>query len=147
MPAYSPTAVKANVWDKGDYDAELISVKDGISKGQKTAGQETQTLAIRSYSTDGKERTVYDQIIFPSDSDPDAPHSLWKLQSLAKAIGKIDEFKAGTFQAADNIGATFRVSLKVDEQPGYETRNSVTAYKPRTGQVAGQQIKQEDIPF
>jgi len=128
-PAYSPSAAKSNVLPKGDYEAELVAVKDNISKGEKTKGQATQDLTFKVYGPEGKEKMVFDQIIFPSDENPDGSHSLWKLKNLAKALGKEAEFEAGTFQAEEQVGSLIKATVSIESQVGYDDRNCIGNFK------------------
>lgn len=136
----------SSAWPEGEYDASLEAVTDGVSK---SSGDQMQTWALRVYHSDGRDMMVKDYIVRAT---------VFKIASLAKAIGKESEFKAKRFQAGDNIGASVRVKLKIDEgKDGYPDKNKIVSYLPyrtaekpapaRTAAPVPAASKDEDAPF
>ncbi len=106
-------------WPEGEYDAILESAEVGTSK---SSGAPMQTLSFRVYHPDGREAVVKDYIVNPS--------TLFKLKRFAVAIGQGEDFKAGTFQAADHLQTRLTLALSVQESAEYGDRNQVDGYKP-----------------
>jgi hypothetical protein len=126
MPVdYDPSNTK-RVIPAGEYDAELIGVEDCRSR----AGNAMQKWTLRVDAGDGGLVTVWDYML--------PAKSLYKLEQLAKALGKGDEFKARQFQADENIHAIFRVALEVENHPEFGDKNVVKKYLPAAAPVAGQ---------
>jgi hypothetical protein len=137
---------------EGKYPASLATCEEGTSK---SSGCPMLTLTFKVYTDKGGERTVYDYIVNPS--------TLWKMKRLAKALGKDAEFKANTFQPADNIGANLTLELSMEEDDQYGDKNGVRGYEPSTlgstsrvsppkgpvtaGTAGYEPIQEEDIPF
>lgn len=122
MPVTYDPKDASNVLPEGEYDAELVSVRDKISK---TSGNEMQEWTLKIYSPSGKESTVFDYMV--------PPKGVYKLSQLSKAVGKHDEFKAGQFQADNCVGVPIRVMLDIEEGGKFEDKNRVVKYLPTAG--------------
>src|SRR5688500_14139330 len=102
MIQYNPKDA-SKCWDKGDYNAVLLTVEDGFS--QKT-GNPMQTWQVECYRDDGKKQVIKEHVVIPG--------ALFKVKQLAQALGKVDDFNDGQFQPEDHIGANFTVALIIE---------------------------------
>jgi hypothetical protein len=127
----------------GEYDATIKSATDGTSR----AGNSMQTVVFEVYhGTSSFEVTEY---------YVDGP-ALFKYRYLAKALGAGDDFKKGTFDAADYLGQPVRLELRIEEDDEYGDKNRVAKVTERDGakvtrrpsaSSASSPIEPEDIPF
>lgn len=138
---------------EGDYPACISAVEEKTS----SSGNPMEVVTIEVFPS-GRESTKLKEY-FVEGQD----FAAYKYRKLAEAIGKGDEFKAGKFQAADNIGENFTVTLAVEDSDKYGEQNKIKGYGPKSGaavkptpskpKAAAQQIKdaapvtEEDIPF
>ena len=127
-------------WPTGEYDAVLAKVEDKTSreKPDGSGGNSMQVLTYRVFDADGREQLVSDYIVVPTGT--------FKLKQLAIALGRKDEFDAGTFQADGQINVNVRVDLAIEKQDGFDDRNKIrkvlstskTAAAPRTSGASSQ---------
>lgn len=122
---YDPSEA-STVWPEGDYQAVIKSYEVGTSK---TSGAPMMTLKLTVYNGE-QTREIDDYIVRKTDT---SKGTMWKLKSLASALGKAEEFKAKTFQVRDHIGDVVSVYLTVQEASGkYEERNQIGGYDEYT---------------
>lgn len=130
---------------EGEYEATVNSVTEGESK---TSGNPMLTVGFAVYPPAGGERKVNDYIVNPS--------TLFKMKKIARALGEEDDFKAGTFDLADHIGANLTLVLDVQQQDGFDDKNNVKDYKPLARRTVAsgtrkaapaETIEDKDIPF
>lgn len=114
----------AQVFQPGDYPAVIEAAIEGASK----AGNEMITLKLKVYS--GNRYIYVDEYIVN-------PDGLWRLEKVAKAIGKLTAFKSGEFLANDYVGESLTVTLKIEPGKGdFPDKNRVQAYKPKAAGAA-----------
>jgi Protein of unknown function (DUF669) len=129
---------------KGEYPAVIDHVESKTSK----AGNEMDVVTFRVYPDNGREILVDDYIVNPS--------TLFKLKKIAVALGKKQDFEAGTFQVADHLQSNLTVLLDVEESDEFGDQNKVKGYKAHSlpaaavavGAVAkAGPLKDDNIPF
>lgn len=145
MGWYDPKA-GTNVLPEGEYEATIESVENKPS----SSGKPMQRVTFRVYGT--TERTIREYFV--------QPDSVWKYRKLAQALNQVGAFDAGTFDAANHIGANLRVKLGIKTTAEYGDQNTVEAFMPtavrgsepttRAKPPAGKAsavIDSDDIPF
>lgn len=105
---------------EGDYPASIEKVVDTESK----AGNHMQDVTFRVYGPEGREFLIHEYIVVPA--------TVYKLQQIAIAIGREEDFDSGVFQVDDHIGENLTVRLKIEKSPKYPDQNKIAAYKPKT---------------
>jgi hypothetical protein len=110
-----------SVWPAGDYDATLKTVD---TKTSKTSGNPMEVWTFEVYSPDGRQQLISDYVVIPA--------ATFKIKQLALALGRKQEFEAGTFQAEDFIGAAVIAFLTIEQQDGYDDKNRVAKVKAPT---------------
>ncbi len=130
------------VLPEGEYNVVLEKYEEKISK----KGNDMMVLTWKAFPADNRPPAfVTDYIVFPSLT--------FKLKKLAKAMGKMGEFEAKTFQPEDYVGASVKAFLKIDTQEGFDDKNAIGDYLPLAddavpaGKFAPASKKDEDIPF
>lgn len=139
----------------GEYEATIKSAtkltKDGDPLVSK-AGEPMQKVVFEVY-TDAGNRFISQYFT--------ARSMIWMYKRLAQAIGQESQFKAGSFDAEDHIGAGLTLVLEVEENDQYGDQNQIKAFKPlaRGGQASAQAkpspaksygaspITDSDVPF
>ena len=125
------------VWPKGAYTATIKDCKEKKSR----AGNEMLELLLEVYNGASKS-LVYDYIVNPS--------TIYKLKKLAKAVGKVDEFNAGTFDPAKHLDEPLMVMLDVEESDDFGDKNKVKAYLPKEAAEKNPNLPIDidpDVPF
>ena len=120
---YNPADAK-KTYNPGEYNASL---NKSTVKATKEKGWQMVELEWRLFPTDGHPPIMQrDRIILEGEFN-----SLWKLEKMAKAWGKEDAYKNGTFDPADHIGESIIavVRIRQDKKNGGE-QNAITNYKP-----------------
>lgn len=114
-----------------EYQAVLQKVEDTTSKRKPdgSGGNPMQVWTVDVYNADGAKRTLKDYVVIPG--------ATFKIKQLAKALGKEAEFKANKFQADDHLGASFVVTLIIEEQEGYDEQNKLGKYLAPRKAAAG----------
>jgi hypothetical protein len=121
MPLPYNPADAATAWPEADYPATLIKVEDAISK---TSGQPMQVWTFEVFDdANDRKQTIKDYV---------TAKAAFKLRDLAKALGQSDAFKAGTFQADENVGCNVLASLVIEQQDGYDDKNKIGRVLPKT---------------
>lgn len=141
------------------YDAELLKVEETTAK---SSGNPMEVWTVKVYDPEGRSKTIVDRVVVPA--------ATWKIKQLAAALGQQAAFQSRHFQAGDNIGAGFKVNLRIEKQDGFDDKNTVGTYigippvreaitagaaparKPVAPQQAPpygneQQFKEDEIPF
>lgn len=122
---YDPKDAKKTL-PPGDYEAELLSCTDKVSK----TGKEMLEVTWRLYPNDGHPPVqLRDWIV--------APDSVWKLKKIAKAWGLESSFDDGSFNPADHLNSTLIVKLKVRHDDKYGEQNAIADYKPKEKTESG----------
>lgn len=140
----------------GTYDASIKAVietdKDNQPLKSRKSGEAMQKVVFEVYAGD-RARQVSQYFT--------AKSMLWMYKKMAVAMGKGDDFKAGTFNAKDHLGAGLRLELGVEDSDEYGEQNTIDAFHPLApGQTArpvsgpasfvgagGGPMSDEDIPF
>lgn len=104
-------------WPEGEYECVIETVEEGTSG----KGLPMLTVGLKCWNAEGKTRTVKEYIVNPS--------YLWPLKSMAKALGKVEEFEADKFHPGNYIGSNMMVSLRVEESDKYGDQNKCNGYK------------------
>jgi hypothetical protein len=112
--SYNPEDARGS-WNPGEYQAILMSVEDKMSK----AGNEMQVWTFEMYDTEGGKRLQREYV---------TAKAAYKIKQLANALGRLDDFKAGTFQADGNEGATLILRISID--PTNDEYNRIDGYLP-----------------
>lgn len=132
MPTYNPSDA-SNAWPEGNYEAAIEAVENKTSQ----KGNEMQVVSFRVYSKGGKDKAHREYFTF-------GPGALWKYQSLAKAIGQGEAFKAGNFDVADHIGKTLTIGFEVEESSEYGDQNRAGSYAVL--ELASENVKAKPQP-
>ncbi len=117
MIEYDPKDA-VNVWEAGDYDAQLTKVE---SKTSKSSGKPMDVWTIEAYHPGGPSQLITEYV---------TAAAAFKIKQLAIALGRKSEFEAGTFQAEDHIGAGFKVALTIEESDQFGDKNKIGRFKP-----------------
>ena len=120
MSWYNPKDASSAI-PEGWYNAII----EDISAGTTKKGQPMQIVAFRVY---GPREMVLKEYFHAA--------SLWKYKNLAKAFGKLAEFNAGQFDAANFRNKSLDVELAVEDSPEYGEQNRVKGFAP-DGDQAG----------
>lgn len=132
---------------EGDYDASILKVEEKESN----SGNMMEVVTFEVYTDTGsvklKEYFVEGQSF-----------AAFKYKRMAQALGKEEEFKAGTFQAASCKGDSLTVTLAIKEDD-FGEKNVIKAFSPKrlgakpaaskrpAAPVANVTLTEEDIPF
>lgn len=102
----------------GEYDFEIISAEDTISK---SSGNEMIKLKVYVFDVEGGKRTIFDYLM---------PSVAFKLRHAAEACGLEDEYESGSLEALDFEGKTGRckVNIQKDKSGQYPDRNGIADY-------------------
>ncbi len=112
MPiTYNPKDA-ATTFPEGTYEAEIVKVEDKVSK----AGNEMQAVTLKVFDDNNRSQLITEYI---------TAAAVFKLKQLAVALGRSQEFEAGTFQADDHVGAGLRVSLIIETTDQYGDQNRI----------------------
>lgn len=112
-------------WPDGEYPAVLEKVEQKTSrlKPDGGGGHPMEQWTFRVYHPEGKDQLIEDYVTIPACT--------WKIKQLAKALGKDADFKAGTFQAEDHIGAGLTAELITEESVGFDDKNKIKKVKAK----------------
>lgn len=125
MPlSYNAKDAKGLALPKGIYEATLSFVKDTTAK---STGADMQVWTFSVYHTDGIDRKVFQNV---------TTKMAFMIKKLAKALGKLEDFEAGTFQADDYIGKNVRLALRFVDDPQYGEKNEIDDILPKAATVA-----------
>ena len=116
MLEYDPKDARKTLPD-GRYEAELIKCEEKTSK----AGKPMVELTWRIYPNDHPSVQLRDWVAIPS--------GVWKLEKMAKAWGKEDEFKNATFNPEHHLNETLFVKLKTRSDDKYGEQNTIAGYE------------------
>jgi hypothetical protein len=129
MPVSYNQKDASNVWPVAgpdnkplEYQGVLQKVEDTTSKIKPdgTGGNPMQVWTVDVYNAEGAKRTIKDYVVIPG--------ATFKIKQLAKALGKEAEFKANKFQADDHIGASFLVTLNIEDDDTFGEQNKLGKY-------------------
>lgn len=99
----------------GVYDFEFTEAVDDISK----AGNDMITVTLKIYNEQGESRKVKDYLM---------ESMAFKLRHACETSGLSAAYEAGEIEAADFVGRSGRVKIKVKRQPPYADKNEVADY-------------------
>jgi hypothetical protein len=132
---------------EGEYDAELHSVKEKVSK-KGNPMLEVEWVIDHG----GRQWTVRDYIVSPS--------GIYKLKMIARAWQALGEFENRSFDLAKRVGQMARLRLQIDQQEGFADKNVIAhvgpaSFEPNPAQErrgtdlahAGARQKDDEIPF
>jgi hypothetical protein len=105
----------------GDYPFQVVSAEDKISK----KGKEMIALELSVFAPDGTSRKVRDWLL-------DA--MAFKMRHYCYAVGLGPAYESGDLTAEMCVGRSGTVTLKIEEQEGYEPKNAVKDYVPAEGE-------------
>lgn len=123
----------------GDYEAVLADAEEGRSK----AGNDMVIFTWKVYAPNGDVVEIKDYIV---DGQP------WKLKRIAKAVGALQSFESGEFDASAYVNKSAMLTLKTKEDD-YGPKNEIKVYQPlqRPSRAAASSsegpIEDKDIPF
>jgi len=100
--------------EEGVYKATIEGAEETVSKNNN----EMIVFTLKVYGR--YTATLKDWIVVPA--------AIWKLKRVAEAIGKIDHFATGEFDADEYIGANLCVELAVESSDKYGDQNRVRNY-------------------
>lgn len=104
----------------GSYPAELVSV---VEKTSKKGNQMLECLFRVPYN--GRDYKVYEYIVEPS--------SIFKLQAIAKALNRLEDFFDGTFDLSKWVGSVMTLKLKIREDKQYGDKNVIEGFSAPDG--------------
>ncbi len=119
-----------SVIPEGEYQATIKAYSERDGEGRaltNKAGTEQACLVTFEVYTDAGNRTVSQKFTERT--------TLFLYRQLAQALGKSDEFKAGTWTAEDHIGDALTLVVKVKSSDQYGDQNQFS-YKPPLGTAA-----------
>jgi hypothetical protein len=109
------TLTRESLLPVGEYDFEVIGAEDKKSKN----GNDMIELNLKVFRPDSGFVYVRDYLM---EKMP------FKLIHFCKTVGIMANYEAGDFSASDCVGQAGRVLLKIEEQEGYQPKNSVKDY-------------------
>lgn len=141
--SYNPKDA-TTTWPDGKYNGVLEKVEDKYSQ----VGNPMNVQTFRAYTEDGREMVIKEYVTIPQGT--------YKIRQLAIALGRKVEFDAGTFQPEEHVGASLLLTLKTEEQAGYEPKNRIAKVEAAVSNGATQGpipkkpipgISDSDVPF
>lgn len=136
-----------NLLPKGEYDFEVISAVDKVSK----ANNEMIELKLLIYIDGTPARQVFDYLM---------ESVAYKLKHFCYAVGLSKKYDDGTITAFDCNGVSGRckIGIKQDKTGQYPPNNNVTDYvvvdgktqsakKVQHERISDQLTEEEDLPF
>ncbi len=104
-----------NLFPPGDYDFEVHSAIDAVSKNSGKAMIKVELSVFNGGST----RRVTDYLM---------ESMAFKLIHFSKAIGLFPDYEAGNLDPAKCVGRAGRVTLRIEEQDNFPAKNVVKDY-------------------
>lgn len=116
--SYNPKDAE-RAWPEGYYPAEIKDVTPSVSKSSQ------QPMLVLTYVVFDDQQDRQQEL-----KDYITKASTFKLKQLAKALGQLDDFNAGTFDA--EAWALSRVSLylTIENDPQYGDKNRIQSINP-----------------
>ncbi len=111
-PKTDEQIARENCMPVGDYDFEVMSAEDKISKN----GNPMIVLSLNVFDSDGRPHPMKAYLM---------EKMAFQLRHFCFAVGMGAMYETGTLTAPECVGRTGRVSLKIEEQPGYLPKNAV----------------------
>lgn len=123
---------KANLLQPAEYDAEIGTAEDAVSK----FGNDMIVVDVTVFSEDGRSHFVKDYL---------TEKMAFKLRHAAESCGILDKYESGTLMADDFISRTCKVSIVIDDKDkNYAPKNVIKDYIVEGG-TKSQKAKQEAI--
>lgn len=113
-PKTDEQIARENCMPIGDYDFEVVEAVDKISQ----KGNPMIALQLRVF---GPERAMTVRAYLMEAM-------AFQMRHFCFAVGLGKEYEAGELAAANCIGRTGRLTLKIEDQPGYMPKNAVKDY-------------------
>jgi hypothetical protein len=133
---------------KGEYAFEVLEAIDTISKEKPdgTGGNEMIQVTLAIWQGERVVCRVWDYLL---------PSMEAKLRHACDACGLLDRYQSGNLQAADFLGRTGRLKIKIKKETSdYPAKNEVEDYccRPAKGLAANRgdeppPLRDEDLPF
>lgn len=101
----------------GDYDFEVLDAVDKLSQ----KGNEMIAVKLAVFRPNGSRQYVNDWLM---------EKMAFKLRHFCYSVGLGEKYEAGDLDAESCKGRTGRVTLKIEEQEGFGSRNAVKDYAP-----------------
>lgn len=133
-PKTDKELAESNLLPAGEYDYEVISAEDAVSK----SGNEMIKLKLRIFHGES-ERTIFDYLM---EAVPG------KLKRFCDQNGMQSAYHNGTLTAEDCYGKLGRcqIGIEKDKSGNYPDRNGIKNY-PAQSKASGDQPSDEDVPF
>jgi len=134
----------------GEYYATVARAVEATSK----AGNDMIVVSFAVYPPNGEVVEIKEYIVFPATG--------YKLKRLAQAIGKLDAFATGEFNASDYLGESLTVELTVQESEKFGDQNKIKSFSAKlpggksspapvtrkpTPPLTQPPLTEDDIPF
>ncbi len=101
----------------GDYDFEVLDAQDKVSKN----GNEMIAVKLAVFRPNGSRQYVNDYLM---------EKMAFRLRHFCYAVGIGDKYESGDLAADHCKGRAGRVTLKIEEQDGFDPKNVVKDYVP-----------------
>lgn len=111
-PKTDEQIARENCMSVGDYDFEVTSAEDKYSKN----GNPMIVLGLNVFGNDGRPHQMKAYLM---------EKMAFQLRHFCYAVGLGAMYETGTLTAPECVGRTGRVSLRVEETPGYLPKNAV----------------------
>ena len=123
---YNPNPVSnKKVIPEGVYDATIYGVtetkQDGTPLVSSKSGEPMQKVTFEVYSQD---RNAYVNQFFTAES------MAYFYKKLAIALGQVDAFTAGTFDAGNFIGTSVKLQIIIKPDDSGNDQNNIKAFLP-----------------
>lgn len=107
---------EANLWEKGEYDFEILEAEETTSN----SGNDMFKLKVKLFNNE-KSQQVFDYITSTMD---------YKIRHLADATGLIEDYEQGELEAYKLVGktGTAKVGISKDKTGQYPDRNQINDY-------------------
>jgi hypothetical protein len=145
----------SSVWPAGEYEASIEKVEESISKekvvdGRKSGGDPMLVVHVQVYGAGnvaGQKQIIKEYITAPPPGSG-RKGSLFKLKSIADAVGLLAEFKSKTLKPRTLVGKCAKVKLSVEEDSQFGDKNRIDSYAKleRLSPVAAG-AEDDEVPF
>lgn len=146
-PLSDKEIAEMNLWPEGVYGFEILAATDEVSK----SGNEMIKVKLAVFNNDGRQTVLFDYLL---------ESMAFKLKHVAKVTGNLDKYEAGVLLAADLVGKSGNLKLKIqkDKTGQYPDKNVVADYVTNevagdpqapipAGKSNGADIVEDNIPF
>jgi hypothetical protein len=118
---------------EGEATLAIKSCEDKTSR----AGNDMIVVTFEAFSGDRK-GLITEYVVNPS--------TLFKLKQIATALGPaaLAEFNTGKFDPAKHVGETLSAIIAIESQEGFDDKNKVKKYLPKSAGVPAPSPKAQD---